>query len=411
MLDALRRRATKPSGMDRRRNCIDYFWTSPNMRLGMKRILVITVAALACSKADLPVHDAGTERSSSDTASPESDAQVPLAVDFSVENCPAFDAQALTCTGKAPLSVRFVPLATTTVTQYFWDFGDGAFAGELAPSHVYTTPGVYSVRVVATGASSGVVTKVHVAFVVVQTNSIGDPCDSSRQCDQDLFCLCSASTPCNTGPAHGSCAISCLQAGICGDAQVCAGLLTATPPAGKASAWQTSLCLRECAKDADCSAGLSCRTLPPGPAGSAWIHGCFAKLPADVGEPCRDSAGNLRDDLCASGLCADLGANGMCTMDCARTSCPPGSDCAVLGDGRKLCLRPCTNFACSQDPLLTCITPNPGDLGYQPISPNAATSHCTPTFCSSSDSSGDPCLPTGTCVYNGGGSHCIRRGN
>ena len=123
------------------------------MRLGMKRILVITVAALACSKADLPVHDAGTERSSSDTASPEGDAQVPLVVDFSVENCPAFDAQALTCTGKAPLSLRFVPLATTTVTQYFWDFGDGTFAGELAPGHVYNTPGVYSVRVVATGVA------------------------------------------------------------------------------------------------------------------------------------------------------------------------------------------------------------------------------------------------------------------
>jgi hypothetical protein len=58
----------------------------------------------------------------------------------------------MTCTGRAPLAVRFAPLATTTVTQYFWDFGDATpFDGELAPNHVYTTPGVYSVRVVATG--------------------------------------------------------------------------------------------------------------------------------------------------------------------------------------------------------------------------------------------------------------------
>jgi PKD repeat protein len=380
------------------------------MRLGMKRILLIAFAALACSKADLPVHDAGVEKSSSDTASPEDDAQVSLAVDFSVEDCPSFDSQALTCTGKAPLSVRFVPLATTTVTQYFWDFGDGTFAGELAPSHVYAIPGVFSVRVVATGVSGGVVTEIHTAFIVVQPQAIGDPCDSSPQCDQGLFCLCPASAPCGTGPTHGLCASSC-ESGLCDDTGVCAGLLTATPPAGKASAWQAPSCLRGCTKDSDCAAGLSCRTLPPGKLGSAWIHGCFAATPGDVGSPCRDDDGNLRDDLCAGGLCADLGANGMCSASCGVASCPPGSDCTVFGDGRKLCLRPCTNFACSQDPLLTCIISTPGDLGYQPIGPNAATSYCAPEFCTSSSSSVDSCLPTGTCVYNGGGGHCVRRSN
>jgi hypothetical protein len=376
------------------------------MHLGMKRILVITFAALACSKASLPVRDAGAEQGSSDTASPEGDAQNPLAVDFSVENCPAFDAQAFTCTGKAPLSVRFVPLATTTVTQYLWDFGDAA-SSELAPSHVYTTPGVYSVRVVATGASGGVVTKIHTGFIVVQPKAIGDPCDSSPQCDQGLFCLCSTGSPCSTGPSHGLCASSC-QSGICNDTQVCAGLLTATPPVGQASAWQAPTCLRGCAKDADCAAGLSCRTLPPGRLGSAWLHGCFASFPADVGKPCRDSAGNLRDDLCASGSCADLGSSGMCTMDCARTSCPPGSDCAALGDGRKLCLRPCTNFACDQDPLLTCVIPNPGDLGYQLISSNAATSYCAARPCNNDT---DCKSPAGSCGSVTGPGHCVRRSN
>lgn len=383
------------------------------MRLGMKRILVITLAALACSKASLPVRDAGIERPSFDTATPSKEGPVVLVVDFSVENCPAFDAQTPTCTGRAPLAVRFVPLATATVTQYFWNFGDGTpFDSQIAPSHVYTTPGVYSVQVVASGVGSGdVVTKIHAGFIVVQANAIGALCDANTQCEQGLFCLCPTSAPCRTGPTHGLCASSC-ESGICADSDVCTGLLTATPPAGQASAWQARTCLRSCTKNADCSPGLACRTLPPGPKGSAWIRGCFASQPSDVGEPCRDAGGNLRNDLCAGGLCADLGANGLCSASCGGASCPPGSDCAVFGDGRKLCLRPCTNFACLQDPLLTCVTPNPGDLGYQlavPTSPNVASSYCAPKPCTLNDSDADPCLRTGTCVYKTGASHCVRR--
>lgn len=381
------------------------------MLLGMKRILVITIAALACSKASPPVRDAGTERPSFDTAAPSIDSQVSLSVDFSIENCPAFDAQALTCTGRAPLAIRFVPLATAMVTQYLWNFGDATpFDSQPAPSHVYTTPGVYSVQAVASGASGDVVIKIHDDFIVVQANATGDPCDTNAQCDQGLFCLCPTSAPCATGPTHGMCTSPC-QAGICGDAEICAGLLTATPPAGKTSAWQAPICLRECARDADCAPGLRCRTLPPGRAVTAWLHGCFTSVPADIGEPCMDSAGNLRDDLCASGLCADLGANGLCSATCDFASCPPGSDCAVLGDGRRLCLRPCIGgFSCTQDPLLGCVIPDTGDLGYQlasPTSPNAASSYCAPKPCAADTE----CLPTGSCVSVIGISHCVRRSN
>jgi PKD repeat protein len=375
----------------------------------MKRILVITIAALACNKASPPVRDAGTERPPSDTAAPAIDSQVSLSVDFSVENCPVFDAQALTCTGKAPLEVRFVPLAMATVTQYLWKFGDASpFDSQPAPSHIYKTPGVYSVEVLASGASGDVVSKAHAGFIVVEANAIGDPCDADQQCDQGLFCLCPTSSPCATGPKHGLCASAC-QSGICADSDVCAGLLTVTaPPIGEASAWQARTCLRSCTKNADCSTGLACRTLPPGPMGTAWIRGCFASQPSDVGEPCRDARGNLRDDLCASGLCADLGAKGMCSASCEKTSCPPGSDCAVLGDGRKLCLRPCTNFACDQDPLLTCVIPNPGDLGYGPTSPNAATSYCAPAPCNKDV---DCKSPTGSCASATGPGHCVFRSN
>lgn len=380
------------------------------MRLGMKHILVISLAALACNKASTPVRDAGVEVAPSDTASPPSDRPVTLAVDFSIENCSAFDATAMSCTGRAPLSVRFAPLATATVTQYFWDFGDATpFDGELAPGHVYTTPGVYSVRVVATGVGGGVVTKIHADAIVVQANAIGDPCDTSPQCDQGLFCLCPASAPCSTGPTHGLCAEAC-QTGVCGEDGVCAELQTATPPSGKATAWQGLMCLRACQKDSDCAPGLSCRTLPPSRADSAWIHGCFAKVPGDVGDPCRDDEGNLRADLCASGMCANLGANGVCSASCGVDSCPPGSDCAVFGDGRRLCLRPCTNFACAQDPLLTCVVAGSGNLGYQladPTSPNAASGYCAPTPCLADTD----CAPTGSCVSLTPVGHCVRRSN
>ena len=379
------------------------------MHVGMKHILFATLTALACSKAEPPpVVDAGAERFVSDTAVAPSDVSVTLAVDFAIESCPAFDPQAATCTGRAPLAVRFAPMATTTVIQYYWDFGDGTpFDVELAPKHIYTIPGVYSVRVVATGADGNMVTQEHPGFVIVQSNPLGEPCDADLQCDQGLFCLCSANAPCSSGPAHGLCAASC-QASLCDDTAVCVGLLTATPPPGETSPWQNPLCLRACVHDEDCAAGLRCRTLPA-PAGSAWSRGCFTDLPGDVGDPCRDVAGNLRNDFCASGFCADLGAKGLCSLNCESASCPPGSDCAVLGDGRSLCLRPCTNFDCAQDPLLTCVVPNPGDLGYQlagNIGSSAASSYCAPKPCAVDDPSGAKCLPTGTCVYKTGAAHC-----
>jgi PKD repeat protein len=381
------------------------------MHVGMKHILVITLTALACSKATQPVRDAGVDKSASDAATPQSDALVSLAVDFTVEGCPSFDAQALTCTGTVPLAVRFVPMVTTTVTQYYWDFGDAApVSGEAAPSHTYTSAGVFSVRVVATGVNGVVESMYHPGFIVAQSNPIGAPCDYDTECDKGLFCLCSTNAPCNPGPTHGLCASSC-ETSVCGDGEVCAGLRTATPPAGKICAWQSPLCLRACTKDADCSDGLSCRTLPPGPAGGDWIHGCFTSLPGDIGNSCVDVGGNLRNDFCASGLCADLGLDGLCSMDCTVTACPTGSDCALFGDGRQLCLRSCTNFTCSQDPLLTCVVPGAGALGYQhvsPANPNAASSYCAPPPCTADDLN-DLCLPTGSCVSAAGGSHCVKR--
>ena len=121
-----------------------------------------------------------------------------------------------------------------------------------------------------------------------------------------------------------------------------------------------------------------------------------------------DATGTLRSDLCSSGECIDMGAKGLCTMDCSESSCPPGSDCAQLGNGRKICLRPCIgSFNCSADPLLTCVTPTIGDLGYHLLSPDpsSASSYCAATPCILDDT----CAPTGTCVADSGGGHCVAK--
>ena len=336
-----------------------------NIGARMRHVLLATLALTACPKAAVPVPDAGTDGSVPDVAPAPPDAALSLAVDFTVESCPSFNPPTPSCTGKVPLTLLFVPLATTAVTKYIWDFGDLTLSDSEADAKPYVLGAGGSTRLKSSPPEWAVasVTKIHAQFVVAQANDVGEPCNSDPQCDVDLYCLCSANAPCTTGPALGMCTSSC-QIGSCGDNQVCAGLLTtATPPPGGAAPWQTSLCLLGCSVDTDCATGLRCRTLPPGPTGSAWVHGCFADVPEDVGDPCTDAAG-AGETTCVPVASAPISAKGLCSMDCSVASCPPGSDCAVLGDGRKLCLRPCTGtFTCSSDPLLTCMVPGPGRSG------------------------------------------------
>jgi PKD repeat protein len=385
------------------------------MRRAFPAVLA-TLAVAACRGGEPPALDAGADLVVSDAPAPATDKPVSLAVDFAVENCPSFDPVALTCTGKVPLAVRFVPLATTTVTRYRWNFGDGSPEDEnAAPSHVYSTPGVYTVRIIATGVG-GLVSLAHTDFIVGKANAIGEPCEASEQCNPELFCLCPAAAACIAGAPRGMCTSGCSQ-GRCAEGQTCAGLRTTALPDEAAEPWQASLCLPRCSADADCRTGLRCRTLPPDPAaGIGWVRGCYSEIPRDVGEPCRDSDGNLRHDLCATGLCVDLGVLGICSMNCDPNACPPGADCLAFGDGRKLCLRPCSGssaFPCDRDPLLGCIQPTPGDLGYQlpstnSISTSYASTYCAPTTCTL-EKDKDACAPTGTCTFANGGYHCVRR--
>ncbi len=53
--------------------------------------------------------------------------------------------------GEAPLAVRFTNQSTGSITSYRWNFGDGASSSEANPSHTFTTPGIYTVSLEATG--------------------------------------------------------------------------------------------------------------------------------------------------------------------------------------------------------------------------------------------------------------------
>ena len=54
--------------------------------------------------------------------------------------------------GKVPLTVKFTDRSTNNPTSYLWRFGDGATSTDKSPSHTYTQPGLYLVRLTATNS-------------------------------------------------------------------------------------------------------------------------------------------------------------------------------------------------------------------------------------------------------------------
>jgi PKD repeat protein/DMSO/TMAO reductase YedYZ molybdopterin-dependent catalytic subunit len=54
-------------------------------------------------------------------------------------------------TGIVPLTVGFTDASTGSIISYLWTFGDGSTSTEQNPSHEYTTPGTYTVKLKVTG--------------------------------------------------------------------------------------------------------------------------------------------------------------------------------------------------------------------------------------------------------------------
>jgi len=82
---------------------------------------------------------------------------VPGAVFAGFEGAPA--------EGSAPLTVTFTN-QSVGATSYAWDFGDGGTSGEENPTHEYTTDGVYSVSLTASGPG-GSDTLVRTSYITV----------------------------------------------------------------------------------------------------------------------------------------------------------------------------------------------------------------------------------------------------
>jgi uncharacterized repeat protein (TIGR01451 family) len=55
--------------------------------------------------------------------------------------------------GAAPLLVFFTDASTGSITNWLWNFGDGATSGGTAPTHTYTTAGVFSVSLAVVGTT------------------------------------------------------------------------------------------------------------------------------------------------------------------------------------------------------------------------------------------------------------------
>jgi hypothetical protein len=56
-------------------------------------------------------------------------------------------------TGLFPLSVQFTDTSTNAPTAWEWSFGDGTFATEQHPVHIYSVPGTYEVTLTVTAAA------------------------------------------------------------------------------------------------------------------------------------------------------------------------------------------------------------------------------------------------------------------
>ena len=69
--------------------------------------------------------------------------------------------------GRAPLEVKFTDTSTGGPTSWSWDFGDGATSTAQNPTHVYSTPGTYTVSLTAAN-SAGSDTETRAGYITVQ---------------------------------------------------------------------------------------------------------------------------------------------------------------------------------------------------------------------------------------------------
>ena len=78
---------------------------------------------------------------------------------------PAFTAS--TTTACLPASVSFTNTSTNALS-YVWDFGDGTSSTNPIPTHIYTRPGIYSVKLKACNGSGGCDSTLRAAYITIK---------------------------------------------------------------------------------------------------------------------------------------------------------------------------------------------------------------------------------------------------
>jgi PKD repeat protein len=69
--------------------------------------------------------------------------------------------------GNSPLTVAFTDVSIRNVTQWAWNFGDGATDTTENPVHIYTAPGSYTVNLTATNSTTGSDTRTMYDYITV----------------------------------------------------------------------------------------------------------------------------------------------------------------------------------------------------------------------------------------------------
>jgi PKD repeat protein len=101
-----------------------------------------------------------------------------LVDDFSI-NSPTANFTSNVAKGTVPLTIQFTDTSTDNPTSWLWDFGDGTTSTEQNPIHTYTTPGIYTIKLIATNeanhneiADYGQITKTNYITVMNTTSPI-----------------------------------------------------------------------------------------------------------------------------------------------------------------------------------------------------------------------------------------------
>jgi MYXO-CTERM domain-containing protein len=189
------------------------------------------------------------------------------------------------------------------------------------------------------------------------TKGVGEPCDSSFECESQLcvyqgnggYCRqqCNNDADCPDGEycagLQGAPGGACFEGGennnnngdlkgigeACGNGTECASGVCA---GGEGTGY---FCVQLCDTTDDCPDGYVCYPLQGG--GGA----CFAVDVKEIGEGCSSN------DECASGVCVSLGGAYFCSDNCtAHTDCPCGMKCTATNGG---------NFCEGGAPKVSCI--------------------------------------------------------